>query len=180
MKNICLVAIVALWAVGCQKADNAAGGHDHKAMLAHDAQHKKLEALSAKMMRFGASAASLDSMVALYAPNAKSISVFEGQVTEGREKIKAMSEGYWKAFPDMKVELKATHYHENHIIWEQRLTATNTGPMMGPDGKEAKASGKKMDVSMVTVLVVNDEGLITEERTYFDTYTFMKQMGWIK
>jgi len=56
------------------------------------------------------------------------------------------------------------------------MKGTHTGPMVSPEG-EVPPAGRAADIRMIFVLRVRPDGLIEEDRTYFDEAEFLKQLG---
>ena len=56
-----------------------------------------------------------------------------------------------------------------------RFTGTHTGPLVGPGG-QLPPSGKRIDLQAADFLTVSN-GQITSWHVYFDTGTFMGQLG---
>ncbi len=66
---------------------------------------------------------------------------------------------------------------DSTIIVELILTATNSGSIELGSDQEMPATGRQTEVPSVWVLEVDEVGLITEERDYFDTAVFFRQLG---
>lgn len=120
-----------------------------------------------------------ESVMALYADDVVMISPDDMAPMKGKKPYQETMEGYHKAFPDMKEEIVSMQYLEesNTVVLEVRVTGTNTGPMMGMDGKMMKPTGKKLDFRMASFAKLNDQGLIVEERNYMDNAHINKQLG---
>jgi uncharacterized protein (TIGR02246 family) len=113
-------------------------------------------------------------MANLYAEDAV---VFEaGEVIRGRKAIQESMASMFKAFPDFKIEFLTVIPSGNHIAFEMLARGTNTGPMMMPEG-EIPPTGKKVEFKVIWIGRISPEGLIEEDRTYYDTANFMKQLG---
>lgn len=56
------------------------------------------------------------------------------------------------------------------------MSATNDGPIDTGDG-EIPATGRRMTVPMVWVFELGDDGLIHEERDYFNIASVFDQLG---
>jgi predicted ester cyclase len=80
------------------------------------------------------------------------------------------------AFTDLKIEPTSVLFADNHIIFEVIMRGTNDGPLEG----EIPATGRSVELNMIFVTRVTDDGLIEEDRTYYDTAKFMKQLGFIE
>ncbi|MGD8539098.1 MAG: nuclear transport factor 2 family protein [Candidatus Aminicenantes bacterium] len=102
-----------------------------------------------------------------------------GEDIRGRKAIQEHMESMFKAFPDFKIEFLTVIPSGNHIAFEMLARGTNTGPMMTPEG-EIPPTGKKVEFKAVWIGRISQEGLIEEDRTYYDTADFMKQLGLMK
>jgi uncharacterized protein (TIGR02246 family) len=99
-----------------------------------------------------------------------------GGVIRGRKAIQEHLEGWLRTFPDVKMEFLTILPSGNHIAFEMLMRGTNTGAMISPEG-EIPPTGKKVELKAVMILRISPEGLIEEDRTYYDTADFMKQLG---
>jgi len=113
-------------------------------------------------------------MTNCYAEDA--IVVEPGGVIRGRKAIQEHMEGWLRTFPDVKMEFLTILPSGNHIAFEMLMRGTNTGAMISPEG-EIPPTGKKVELKAVMILRISSEGLIEEDRTYYDTADFMKQLG---
>lgn len=116
-------------------------------------------------------------MANLYAEDAIIIEV--GEVIRGRKAIQEHMEAMFRAFPDLEIEFLTVLPSGNHIVFEMAVRGTNKGPMMSREG-EIPPTGKKVDFKAVWIGRISPEGLIEEDRTYYDTADFMRQLGLIK
>ncbi len=57
------------------------------------------------------------------------------------------------------------------------MEGTFTEPMPIGDGKFIQPTGKSFKISMVTIGLWNDEGVMYEEYLFWDNLTYMKQLG---
>jgi steroid delta-isomerase-like uncharacterized protein len=94
----------------------------------------------------------------------------------GKEEIKQSYEMFYKAFPDLSVNPTSYVISGNHISMEATLRGTHTQSMMTPEG-EIPPTGKSIEIPLGSILRVSPEGLIEEDRTYYDTAEFFKQLG---
>jgi uncharacterized protein (TIGR02246 family) len=113
-------------------------------------------------------------MANLYAEDA--ILVTSGEVIRGRKAIKEHMEGFFRAFPDLKIEFLTILPSGNHIAFEQIVRGTNTGAIISPEG-EIPPTGKKVEFKAVWIGRISASGLIEEDRSYYDTLDFMRQLG---
>lgn len=102
-----------------------------------------------------------------------------GEVMRGRKAMQDRVESMLKAFPDLSIEFLTVIPSGNHIAFEMQVRGTNTGPMLTPEG-EIPPTGKKLEFKAVWIGRISPEGLIEEDRTYYDTADFMRQLGLIK
>lgn len=116
-------------------------------------------------------------MANLYAEDA--VVIEPGEVLRGREAIQKHMEGFLRTFPDLKIEFLTILPSENHIAFEMVVRGTNTGPMLSPEG-EIPPTGKKVEFKAVWIGRISPDGLIEEDRTYYDTADFMRQLGLLK
>jgi predicted ester cyclase len=110
----------------------------------------------------------------LYAEDA--VVIQPGEVIRGRKAIQESMESNFRAFPDGKIEFLTILPSGNHIVFEQVGSGTNTGPISTPEG-EIPPTGKKVEFKAVWIGRISPEGLIEEDRTYYDTADFMRQLG---
>jgi len=116
-------------------------------------------------------------MANLYAEDA--IIIVPGEVLRGRKALQKHTESMLRAFPDLKIEFLTVLPSGNHIVFEQLVSGTNTGPLSTPEG-EIPPTGKKVEFKAVWIGRISPEGLIEEDRTYFDSADFMRQLGLMK
>ena len=99
--------------------------------------------------------------------------------TRGMKDHDAEAEAFFKTFPDQKLD-----NHPYKVLFASgdltcsiaRFRGTMTGPMKGSDGKEIPPTGKSFDVEFCTVARW-ENGLVAEERLFYDLVGFMKQIG---
>lgn len=114
---------------------------------------------------------------AFYAPDVTLVEPMSPEATKGREAVVATGSAFRRAFPDMVWTLTGDPVvGAGAIGWELRATGTMTGPLPGPDG-EIPATGKAFAVDMGIFWTFGADGLITEERAYFDGTGMMAQLG---
>jgi predicted ester cyclase len=63
-----------------------------------------------------------------------------------------------------------------HFLGEGIFGGTHTGPLETPQG-DIPATGRKVKVKFAFILDVTPEGLIAEDRSYFDSASMMSQLG---
>jgi steroid delta-isomerase-like uncharacterized protein len=97
--------------------------------------------------------------------------------TRGRESVVATAAAFRRAFPDMRWTLtREPVVADAAIAWEARATGRMTGPTPGPDG-DIPPTGKAFALDMAVCWALGSDGLIAEERAYFDATGLMVQLG---
>jgi len=118
----------------------------------------------------------IDALVELYADDAVMIMAGESEPLKGKESLRANQEGWFRAFPDMKIDFGMVLTSKNEFCIEMLITGTNTGPLSTSEG-EIPPTGRTVKFNAVFLAKVSPEGLVTEDRTYFDNMGFMSQLG---
>ncbi len=112
----------------------------------------------------------------LYTEDAVYYEPNEPKSLRGRKAMEKNYANYFRAFPDIGVETKSVFVDGNHIIIEGEWSGTNTGPLATPEG-ELPATGHKIKIKFASIMRISSEGLIEEDRTYWDSASFMRQLG---
>jgi len=118
----------------------------------------------------------IDAFGALYADDAVLIEPLYPEPVRGKEAIMEGEKGLLRAFSEVSIDVRNEVSFGRGIIAELVLSATNDGPLDLGEG-DVPATGRRVQIPMVWVLEVNDEGLVKEERDYFDTALIMRQLG---
>jgi ketosteroid isomerase-like protein len=119
----------------------------------------------------------IDEVVAVYAPNGRQIHPFAEEPIEGREAIGLSDGALLAAFPDVTIVRRGVIPGGSTVAIELVLVATHTGPLDLGDGQVLPPTGRRIEVPSVWVLDIDDDGLIAEERAYFDSALFFRQLG---
>jgi steroid delta-isomerase-like uncharacterized protein len=115
----------------------------------------------------------------LYAQDAVMIQPSEPAPVRGHDALLKSYEAMFKAMPDWKVDLSVVAISTDTIVFEGVGGGTFTGPLVTPEG-EVAPTGKKASLKLVFLAKISPDGLIAEDRTYFDNMEYMKQMGLLK
>lgn len=115
----------------------------------------------------------------LYAPDAVMIQSDVPSPVRGREALLAYYNAMYKAMPDFKSDLSVVAFSADTIVFEVVGAGTFTAPLATPEG-EVPPTGKKVSFKAAFLAKISPDGLIAEDRTYFDNLAFMKQLGVIK
>jgi len=111
---------------------------------------------------------------ALYAPDVVKLTWGDCN-RSGHRQIDAEARGGFTMFPDSTMALRRVFVKGNEAVVEISMRGTNTGPSPGP--KSIPATGKAIGYVGVRVMTFTDEGLIRDERDYFDAATLAAQLG---
>jgi predicted ester cyclase len=85
--------------------------------------------------------------------------------------------GFLDAFPDGSIEVKNLIAQGDLVVGEIFERGTHTGkPLLLPVG-EIPATGRRLELPVVEIYRFRDDGKIVEMRSYFDAYSFFKQLG---
>jgi steroid delta-isomerase-like uncharacterized protein len=119
----------------------------------------------------------VDRLVRLYAADAVQHHPLAPEPIRGRDALGESERALLAAFPDVTLKRQRVLSADSTAIVELVLTATNTGPIALGPGQELPATGRRIEVPSVWVLELDEEGLIAQERDYFDTAGFFRQLG---
>ena len=97
----------------------------------------------------------------------------------GRAALVTYYQNFFRACPDSKAEFPSIFFSGDTIIFEGVSHATFTGPMATPEGDVAP-TGNSVNLRLVFLAKISPDGLIAEDRTYFDNLDLMKQLGLMK
>ena len=94
----------------------------------------------------------------------------------GRDAAQKDIADFIRAFPDLRFEFRNALEKGDVGVAELHMSGTNTGPLSTPIG-EVPATKKRIDIWGAGYARINSQGLIAEERRYYDTAGFMKRLG---
>ena len=115
----------------------------------------------------------------LYAPDAIMIQADLSSPIHGREALLEYYKGMYKAIPDFKIDLTLIAFSNDTIVFEGAGGGTFTAPLATPEG-DIPPTGQKVTLKVAFLAKISADGLIAEDRSYFDNLAFMKQLGVIK
>jgi len=182
MKKLFMIlplALILCFMIGCQDKEAMAELDALKAQAEAEEQYKAdMKKLAAGVQKAWDNQ-DMNALVQLYAEDATMIMPGEPEPIVGREAIEKNQATFLRAMPDFSIEFTLVLISGNHIVFEGVSQGTFTGPLASPEG-DIPPTGKSAKVKFAFIARVNADGLIEEDRTYYDTTEFMKQLGLIE
>jgi steroid delta-isomerase-like uncharacterized protein len=80
------------------------------------------------------------------------------------------------AFPDLEVERGWLLAADGRHAVEMTIRGTHRGPLQGAEG-EIPATGRRIEFHLACFAQVDTDGMITEERRYYDVAGLVGQLG---
>jgi steroid delta-isomerase-like uncharacterized protein len=117
----------------------------------------------------------IDAYGSLYASEAVMHEPLLPEPAKGRNEIMRGEAALFAAFSEISIEVRNEVTAEQIVMAEVVLSATNDGPLDLGSG-EVPPTNRRIEVPMAWAFDLNDEGLIVEERDYFDTARIMQQL----
>ena len=118
-----------------------------------------------------------EAWAALFAEDAVMHDPFFPEPSRGRETIKALEKAIERAFSDMRWrQLRPAIGADGRVAVELAVNAVNDGPLDMPGG-EVPATGRPISYETGVFWRIGPDGLITEERSYFDATGVAAQLG---
>ena len=119
----------------------------------------------------------VDGALALYADDIVWQDVGSPQPLHGKEAVRQYIQGWFSAFPDIKITVTNRLVTEDQVAGEMTFTGTNSGPLQfGPGAPAIPATGKQA-IGKATYFVRIKNGKAVEVHTYPDTAGMMMQLG---
>ena len=118
----------------------------------------------------------IEAIAALWAQDAVIHDPMTPEPVRGKDAIKENLNNWLTAFPDLTFQPFNILSSGDTIGFEVALAGTNRGPLQTPQGT-VDATNKRMEFTGVGFWKVNAQGLIVEERRYYDSATIPRQLG---
>jgi steroid delta-isomerase-like uncharacterized protein len=118
----------------------------------------------------------LEDLLALLAPEFVSRSSLSQGRAVGKDVIAGGFKMFDKALPDLKEEIISIMAEDNRVACQVVETATFTAPMELPIGVIAPTN-RMYNLPIASFFRTNAQGLIAEQRTYWDTANWAEQIG---
>ena len=114
---------------------------------------------------------------ALFAVDAVLHDPFMPEPTKGRDAVQSMIEGILRAFPDMAWKQIGDPIDAGgRVVFVVSVEGTNDGSLAMPAG-DVPPTGKAMAYEAAVLWTIDSDGLIAEERSYFDATGVAAQLG---
>ncbi len=103
---------------------------------------------------------------------AEFVDVPTGATFRGDDEIVGNYRNLWDGFPGLVRRIDRWTFGENACVIELTLTGTHDGPYRG-----IAPTGKALQLRICAHFAFADDGRIVRETAYYDSLTFMRQMG---
>lgn len=97
--------------------------------------------------------------------------VASGVVLHSKDEVARYYDAWWKAFPDVAIDIQRLVASGEWVIAENVARATHLGPFLG-----LPATGKRVVQHLVALIRVRD-GKMVEETVYYDQLERIRQLG---
>ncbi len=94
----------------------------------------------------------------------------------GKDEVRQAFKMFDQSLPDLKEEVISILAEGDRVACEVVETATFTGPMQMPTGV-IEPTNRSYRLPLAAFFRVNEQGLIVEQRTYFDISDWCRQIG---
>ena len=111
----------------------------------------------------------------IYRPDAE-ITGPGGMVLRGADGVRAFWHGYQGAFPDNRVVTRTVFGAGDQAVQEAAFEGTHTATLVGADGSEVPATGRRVSVPFAGTYTLRD-GRIASYHLYFDQVDLLTQLG---
>ena len=103
---------------------------------------------------------------------------FYPEPIEGREALAAVVGGIWGSFSDVHWELGGPVVaNGKRAAFPVAIRMTHDGPMPMPDGSVIDPTGEKISFTSGVFWTLDNDGLVADERSYFDATAIAMQLG---
>ena len=119
-----------------------------------------------------------DSVLAMHAALYAEDAVYyeASQKVQGREAVQELLAVWYQAFSEVRLEYRKVWTCDDHFIYEGTMYGTHTGSLPTPEG-DVPPTGRKIEIPFAFIAKMSTEGLIQEDRTYFDSALMTQQLG---
>jgi hypothetical protein len=113
----------------------------------------------------------------LYAEDATLWDPLTPGVIRGRKAIEENLASYLRAFPDAGIVVRNVFGAGDWFTAEMTFSGTNSGPLELEPGRTIPPTGKRAETLVCWVVRLTPDGLCAEDRTYYDVFGFLRQLG---
>jgi steroid delta-isomerase-like uncharacterized protein len=106
-----------------------------------------------------------------------SYSPMRPEPTHGRAAHREAMQKLLEAFPDFDMTTERTFGQGEWVSAEWTMTGTMQGPLAGPGGDVIQPTNKSIRIPILAAMRFDENGLIAEERIFFDRATMLAQLG---
>ena len=106
-----------------------------------------------------------------------SYSPMRPEPTHGRAEHREAMKKLLEAFPDFGMQVERTYGQGEWVTAEWTMTGTMQGPLAGPGGQEIPPTNKSIKIPVLASIRFDEDGLICEERIFFDRASMLAQLG---
>lgn len=99
---------------------------------------------------------------------------------QGKAAIRASEQVLFDAFSDIDVSVMRVVAERDDVALEVVVRATNSGPLDVGGEEPLPPTGRRIELPAVWFLRLDSDGKIAEERDYFDTGSFFRQLGLVE
>ena len=103
------------------------------------------------------------------------VDVPTGRRFTGGDEIVGNYRNLWDGFPGLERRIDRWTFGDDACVIELTLTGTHDGPYRG-----IAATGRTLELPIIAHFAFDDRGLILSETAYYDSLTFMRQLGLTK
>jgi steroid delta-isomerase-like uncharacterized protein len=118
----------------------------------------------------------LPGLMALYAEQCTNAQPHLPTPVVGKQAVAEDLGGFFSAFPDGHMDAPTVLVQGDTVAMEWNFTGTHQGPLVGPGGT-IPPTGRTLRITGAEFTRHDAEGLIVDERGYFDLVSFMTQLG---
>ena len=101
---------------------------------------------------------------------------FTPEPLRGRAAIRQDISDFFRGFPDLRAEIPLLVEDGRQAAIELRFAGTHDGPLPSPSG-EIAPTHKRLELQGAVFFALDDRGLIAEERRYYDSAAYLRQLG---
>ncbi|MBB6472755.1 ester cyclase [Sphaerisporangium rubeum] len=98
-------------------------------------------------------------------------------IGQDREEIASYYAQFLEAFPDSMVTPLSLAVCGDTLVSEYTISGTHKGPYLAAGGEVAEATGRPIAVRACCWTVVEDDGLISSHRVFYDQLELVVQIG---